>query len=98
MIELSDGSVGHASRRALLLVHVGTRTKTSKLRRHWTTPHRVVHVRLYRLAAEILVAVAAGVFPPRFGWHSSDCPVRSRCGACGVGQPDSESRVDFACR
>jgi hypothetical protein len=38
-------------------------------------------VRLYRLAAEILAAVEAGVFPPRVGWPCQDCPVRSRCWA-----------------
>jgi hypothetical protein len=36
-------------------------------------------VRLYRLAAEILAAVEAGVFPPRDGWPCQDCPVRSQC-------------------
>jgi CRISPR/Cas system-associated exonuclease Cas4 (RecB family) len=43
----------------------------------------IANVRLYRLAAEILAAVEAGVFPPRVGRHCQDCPVRSRCWAWG---------------
>ena len=52
-------------------------------RRHRTTRDRAANVRLYRLAAEILAAVEAGVFPPRVGWPCQDCPVRSRCWAWG---------------
>jgi hypothetical protein len=36
------------------------------------TRDRSAHVRLYRLAAEILAAVEAGVFPPHVGWHWQD--------------------------
>jgi hypothetical protein len=52
-----------------------------ELHRHWTMRDRAANVRLYRLAAEILAAVEAGVFAPRVGWHCQDCPVRSRCWA-----------------
>jgi hypothetical protein len=48
-----------------------------------TTRDRAANVRLYRLAAEILAAVEAGVFPPRVGWHCQDWPVRSRCWVWG---------------
>jgi hypothetical protein len=60
-----------------------TKTKQPELHRYWTTRDRAAHVRLYRLAAEILAAVEAGVFPPRVGWQCQDCPVRSRCWAWG---------------
>ena len=60
-----------------------TKTKQPELHRYWTTRDRAANVRLYRLAAEILAAVEAGVFPPRVGWHCQDCPVRSRCWAWG---------------
>ena len=46
-----------------------TKTKQSELHRYWTTRDRAANVRLYRLAAEILAAVDAGVYPPRVGWH-----------------------------
>jgi hypothetical protein len=59
-------------------------TKTPELHRSWTTRARAAHVRLYRLAAEILGAVEAGIFPPRIGWPCPDCPVRSRCWAWGT--------------
>jgi putative RecB family exonuclease len=60
-----------------------TKTKQPELHRYWTTRDRAANVRLYRLAAEILGAVEAGVFPPRVGWHCQDCPFRSRCWAWG---------------
>ena len=60
-----------------------TKTRQPELHRYWTTRDRAANVRLYRLAAEILGAVEAGVFPPRVGWHCTDCPVRSRCWAWG---------------
>ena len=60
-----------------------TKTKTSELHRYWTTRDRAASVRLFRLAAEILAVVDAGVLPPRVGWHCSDCPVRGRCWAWG---------------
>jgi putative RecB family exonuclease len=58
-----------------------TKTKQPELHRYWTTRDRAANVRLYRLAAEILAAIGAGVFPPRVGWPCQDCPVRSRCWA-----------------
>jgi hypothetical protein len=39
------------------------------------SPRPRAPVPLYRLAAEILRAVEAGVFPLRVGWHWQDCPV-----------------------
>ena len=60
-----------------------TKTKQPELHRYWTTRDRAANVRLYHLAAEILAAVDAGVFPPRVGWHCQDCPVRTRCWAWG---------------
>jgi hypothetical protein len=60
-----------------------TKTKTPELHRYGTTRDRAANVRLYRLAAEVLAAVDAGVFPPRVTWHCPDCPVRSRCWAWG---------------
>ena len=51
-----------------------TKTKTPELHRYWTTRDRAANVRLYRLAAEILAAVEAGVFPPRVGWHCTGLP------------------------
>jgi hypothetical protein len=60
-----------------------TKTRQPELHCYWTTLDRVANVRLYRLAAEILAAVEAGVFPPRVGWHCQDCQVRSRCWAWG---------------
>jgi PD-(D/E)XK nuclease superfamily len=58
-----------------------TKTRQPGLHRYWTTRDRAANVRLYRLAAEVLGAVEAGVFPPRVGGHCQDCPVRSRCWA-----------------
>jgi hypothetical protein len=50
---------------------------------------RAANVRFYRLAAEILGAVEAGVFPPRVGWHCQDCRVRSRCWAWGHSETEA---------
>jgi hypothetical protein len=58
-----------------------TKTRQPEFHRYWTTRDQAANVRLSRLAAEILAALEAGVFPPRVGWHCRDCPVRSR----GVG-------------
>jgi hypothetical protein len=60
-----------------------TKTNAPELHLDWTTRDRAANVRLYRLAAEILTAVDAGVFPSRVGWPCQDCPVRSRCWAWG---------------
>jgi hypothetical protein len=45
-----------------------TKTRQSELHRDWTTRDRAANLRLYRLAAEILTAIEASVFPPRVGW------------------------------
>jgi hypothetical protein len=42
-----------------------TTTRQPELHRYWTTRDRAANVRLYRLAAEILTAVEAGVFARR---------------------------------
>jgi hypothetical protein len=44
-----------------------TKTKQPELHRYWTTRDRGATRRLFRLPAEILAAVDAGVFPPRPG-------------------------------
>jgi putative RecB family exonuclease len=44
-----------------------TKTKSPELHRYWTTRDRAATRRLFRLAAEVLPAVEAGVFPPRPG-------------------------------
>ena len=49
-----------------------TKTKQPELHRYWTTRDRAANVRVYRLVAEALAAVEAGVFPPRVGWHCQD--------------------------
>ena len=46
-----------------------TKTRQPELHRYWTTR------RLFRLAAEVLQAVEAGVFPPRPGWQCGGVPV-----------------------
>jgi hypothetical protein len=51
--------------------------RPGELHRYWTTRDRATNVRLYRLAAEVLAAVDAGVFPPRVSRHCQDCPVRA---------------------
>jgi putative RecB family exonuclease len=58
-----------------------TKTKQPELHRYWTTRDRGATRRLYRLAAEVLQAIEAGVFHPNPGWHCKDCPFRSRCWA-----------------
>jgi putative RecB family exonuclease len=52
-----------------LRLDVLTKTRQPELHRYWTTRDRAANIRLYRLAAEILTAIEAGVFPPRIGWH-----------------------------
>jgi hypothetical protein len=71
-----------------------TKTKQPELHRYWTTRDRA-NVRVYRLAAEVLAAVDAGVFPPRVGWQCRDCPVRSRCWAWGEPRGRVEWRQDM---
>lgn len=68
---------------ARLRFDVLTKTKQPELCRYWTTRGRAAHGRLYRLAAEVLGAIAAGVFHPNVGWQCPECPFRSRCWAWG---------------
>ena len=42
-----------------------TKTKQPELCRYWTTRDRAANVRLFRLAAEVLQAIEAGVFHAR---------------------------------
>jgi CRISPR/Cas system-associated exonuclease Cas4 (RecB family) len=58
-----------------------TKTKQPELCRYWTTRDRAANVRLFRLAAEILQAIEAGVFHPNSGWQCKDCQFRSQCWA-----------------
>jgi hypothetical protein len=44
-------------------------------------PDRAANVRLFRLAAEVLRAIAVGVFHPVVGWQCKECPLRSKCWA-----------------
>jgi hypothetical protein len=56
-----------------------TKTRQPELHRYSTARDRAANARLYRLAAEVLAAVEAGVLPPRVGWPCPGSPVRSRC-------------------
>jgi putative RecB family exonuclease len=60
-----------------------TKTREPELCRYWTTRDRAANVRLYRLAAEVLKAIEAGVFHPIVGWQCKECPFRSKCWAWG---------------
>jgi hypothetical protein len=60
-----------------------TKTKQPELHRYWTTRDRAANRRLFRLVAEVLRAIEAGVFHPNPGWACKDCPFRSRCWAWG---------------
>ena len=60
-----------------------TKTKQPELCRYWTTRDRAANVRLFRLAAEVLKGIEAGVFPPNPGWGCKECQVRSKCWAWG---------------
>jgi hypothetical protein len=60
-----------------------TKTKQPDLHRYETTRDRGVTRRLFRLAAEVLRAIEAGVFPPRVGWQCQDCAWRGECWAWG---------------
>ena len=62
-----------------------TKTKQPELCRYGTTRDRAANVRLFRLAAEILQAIEAGVFHPNPGWQCKECPFRSKCWAWGLG-------------
>ncbi|MBI3743518.1 MAG: hypothetical protein HY261_04445 [Chloroflexi bacterium] len=50
-----------------------TKTKQPELLRYWTTRDRAANVQLFRLAAEVLSAIEAGVFHPNPGWQCKDC-------------------------
>lgn len=58
-----------------------TKTKQPELYRYWTQRDRLANLRLFRLVAEVLHAIEAGVFHPNPGWQCKDCPFRSRCWA-----------------
>ena len=60
-----------------------TKTKQPELHRYWTTRDRAANVRLFRLAAEVLAAIEAGVFHPVVGWQCKECPFRSKWRAWG---------------
>jgi predicted amino acid-binding ACT domain protein/CRISPR/Cas system-associated exonuclease Cas4 (RecB family) len=72
---LADG------RSVRLRFDVLTKTKEPELHRHWTTRDRRANVRLFRVAAEVLQAIEAGVFYPNVGWGCKDCVYRSQCWA-----------------
>ncbi len=58
-----------------------TKTKQPELCRYWTQRDRAANLRLFRLVAEVLHAIAAGAFHPNPGWQCKDCPFRSQCWA-----------------
>ena len=60
-----------------------TKTRVPELHRYWTTRDRAANVRLFRLAAEVLRAIEAGVFHPNPGWQCKECPFKSKCWAWG---------------
>jgi putative RecB family exonuclease len=60
-----------------------TKTKTPELHRYETTRDQAATRRLYRLAAEVLQAIEAGVFPPRVGWQCKECPYQRQCWVWG---------------
>jgi putative RecB family exonuclease len=60
-----------------------TKNKEPQLHRYWTTRDRAANLRLFRLVAEILHAIAAGAFHPVVGWHCQTCPYQSQCWAWG---------------
>ena len=68
-------------REVRLRFDVLTKTKEPELHRHWTTRDRAANVRLFRLAAEIVRAIEAGVFYPNVGWGCKDCVFKTKCWA-----------------
>jgi CRISPR/Cas system-associated exonuclease Cas4 (RecB family) len=60
-----------------------TKSKVPELCWYWTTRDRAVNGRLFRLTAEVLTAIEAGVFHPVVGWQCKECPFRSKCWAWG---------------
>ena len=67
-----------------------TKTKQPELHRYWTQRDRAANVRLFRLAAEVLQAMKAGVFHPNPGWQCKDCQFRCQC--CGLWAPGARAR------
>jgi hypothetical protein len=59
------------------------KTRAPKLHRHWATRDLAANLRLYRLVAEVLAAIEAGVFHPIVGWQCRECAFRSKCWAWG---------------
>jgi hypothetical protein len=60
-----------------------TKTKVPELCRYWTTRDRAANRRLFRLTAEVLTAIEAGVFHQVVEWQCKECPFRSKCWAWG---------------
>jgi CRISPR/Cas system-associated exonuclease Cas4 (RecB family) len=60
-----------------------TKTRVPELHRYWTTRDRAANVRLFRIAAEVLAAIEAGVFHPHPGWQCKECQFKSKCWAWG---------------
>jgi putative RecB family exonuclease len=58
-----------------------TKTKQPDLLRYWSERDRAASVRLFRLAAELLRAIEAGVFHPNPGWQCKGCPLKRQCWA-----------------
>ena len=58
-----------------------TKTRQPELCRYWTQRDRTASVRLFRLVAEVLHGIGAGVFHPNPGWQCKDCAFRSQCWA-----------------
>ena len=74
-----NGLVDEADLR--LRFDVLTKTKQPELHWYWTTRDRAANVRLYRLAAEVLAAIEAGVFRP-----GSAGPARTARSGAGAGR------------
>ena len=78
----ATGLLGFADQEDVRLrFDVLTKTKQPELHRYWTTRDRAANVRLFRLVAEVLAAIEAGVFYPNVGWGCKECPFRSKCWA-----------------
>jgi hypothetical protein len=60
-----------------------TKTRVPELHRSWTTRDRAANGRLFRMAAEVLAAIEAGVFHPNPGWQCKECQFKSKCWAWG---------------
>ena len=71
-----------------------TKPRVPELHRYWTTRDRAANMRLFRLVAEVLGAIEAGVFHPIVGWQCTDCVFRSVPG----GVPVARARDDDSSR